>query len=194
MSATKSTPHLPYAPIAFGGGVLWLVSALAAGVLGDPGEQSQIAGSLAYYLVGALSSFAFFAPLAGFAALHIHHGQRLGRLGTPAVYLAVSGTLLMFMANLANTAAGRWIAALTPPFLLGFILAAAGSILLGILLLRARELPLWCGVVLILLFPLIGVVGPLLGSVAVGMIQGVAWIALAMQLLRASRSALPSPV
>jgi hypothetical protein len=179
MIATEST--LYDARLIRGGGVLWLLGALAAGLLG---EQSELAGSFAYYLVGGLFTIAFLAPLIGFRALHVRHAQSTGRLGRTAALLAVSGTTLMFVATLANTVAGRWVAALTPPFLLGFLLGTAGSALLGILLLRARELSLWYGVMLVLLFPLVGILGPLLGNVAVGLLQGLAWTTLASQLLR----------
>ena len=107
---------------------------------------------------------AFAFTLVAVARLHAAQRQsrRYGILGTAAFLLTFVGyALVLVIAHLIRLAGVEPILSLRP---VGGLLVLVGSILLGAMTIRARMLPWWCGVVLIVGFPL----GALLETVRSG--------------------------
>jgi hypothetical protein len=127
------------------GGLVWItfnVYALSQG--GTPARPGP--GFLAFYIVAVLFTN---AGLLGFHALQQGSYGRLGRvalytvLGSSAL-LIVSGLTLLF----ANTAV------FTATYMIGLVGVLVGLILYGVATLRARVLPVWCGVLFIVFLPI----------------------------------------
>ena len=80
--------------------------------------------------------------------------------------------------------------------LVGGLAALVGSILLGAMTLRAQLLPWWCGVLLIVGFPLGGVLEGLVGVGSENIVLGIVWgvIGYALVSQRGTAAELPSRV
>ena len=77
--------------------------------------------------------------------------ERYGRLGTIGTVFTLIGYGIVALVVLAGIVMGGRV--LTEIRLVGAVGVVVGGILLGIATLRARDLPWWCGVLLILAFP-----------------------------------------
>ncbi len=165
--------------VAMLGGVLWLIGALIDLVTG---ASSQAPGSPSFTLVEGILSIAFIGTLAGIIGLHARQVRSYGRLGLSGSLVAFIGVVLMFVAGVATTLMGRealdYSQVLDSLFFLGFLVAFVGFVLLGVATLRARVLPRWCGVLLIVFLPVVGVLGAALGDFGAGLVQGLTWLAL----------------
>ena len=124
------------------------------------------------YLYQVVSVLAFGAIIA--AILCLDAWQRpypgYGRVGHIGSILASVGYAIVLLVVIINIALGGWH--LTPVRIVGAVTLLVGSALLGVATLRAREMPWWCGVLLIVAFPI--------GDVIDGMFAGGEAIMLAL--------------
>lgn len=96
------------------------------------------------------------------AALHaVQEGRYglLGRVGSASIVVGAVATFLGALAVATRSTSLAW-----PLFIAGGVFLLAGLVVLGIASLRARVLPRWCGVALILALPLTALAGPLTGG------------------------------
>ena len=113
--------------------------------------------------------------------------------GATGYWLAFVGYLIVLVsAHLVVLAGGEPILSIR---LVGGLLVLVGSILLGAMTIRARVLPWWCGVLLIVGFPL----GDILNGVAAGsenIVFAIVWgsIGYALLSLRGTEAEQPSRV
>jgi hypothetical protein len=83
----------------------------------------------------------------------LHSGKpRYGRLGTTGAVLTIAGYAIIAVVTVISMVHGQ--RSLLPVRLAGAGLLLVGSALLGVIIIRARLLPWWCGVLLIVTFPL----------------------------------------
>ncbi len=95
-------------------------------------------------------------------ALHAVQEGRYGLLGRVGSALLAVGAVAAFLGALAVATESTSLGGLL--FIAGGLLLLAGLVVLGIASLRARVLPRWCGVALILALPLTALAGPLTGG------------------------------
>ena len=153
-------------------GVAWVVSGLISLVV--PGQGTEEIGSSTYYLLETIFCIASVGMLGGLAGLHALQAASYGRLGAVGFYAAFIGTALMLISTAATILAGREV--LDWVFVLGF-LGTLGLVLLGVATLRARVLPQWCGVLLIV--AVFGIpVYFALGNYGGAILYGLLWLAL----------------
>ncbi len=138
------------------------------------------------YPIQTIQGIALIGTLGGLVGLHVRQAAspRYGRLGAVGFFSAFIGATLWL------NALGK--ADLYPPLSqLGFLGMVVGFVLLGITTLRARVLPRWCGLLLILNIPLwvvvtaaIALVADVDGGVHTSLTLALIWLALGYALLR----------
>ena len=89
--------------------------------------------------------------LAGMVGFHALQRGSYGRVGRAAFYAVLAVGVLILIWNLVSLLSGSGIGWLRAIALVGLM---AGFALYGAATLRARVLPRWCGVVLIVAFPI----------------------------------------
>jgi hypothetical protein len=133
-------------------GVMFLLSGILTFIVAPPPQG--VLGSSGAYLLEVVIVVAFALTLVAVAGLHAAQRQsrRYGILGTAGFLLTFVGyALVLVIAHLIRLVGGEPILSVR---LVGGLLVLVGSILLGAMTLYARVLPWWCGVVLIVGFPL----------------------------------------
>ena len=138
--------------------------------------------TFSYFLLEILFSIALAGMLAGLVGLHARQAPNYGRLGTAGFFAAFVGvffllasTLATILSTLATILAGREV--LDWLFILGFVGTLVGFALLGTATLRARVLPRWRGI--LLLVAVLGIpVYFALGSYGGAILYGLVWLAL----------------
>jgi hypothetical protein len=106
------------------------------------------------YLYLGVTLAAYIAVIVAVLGIHaLHSGSpRYGRLGATGTVLTVAGYAIIAVMTVISMVQGY------PSFpyvrLAGAGVLLIGSVLLGVIILRARLLPWWCGVLLIVAFPL----------------------------------------
>ena len=131
-------------------GVTWVLSGILTFIVPPQG----VLGSFYDYLLGVVIIVAFALTLVTIAGLHAVQSQsgRYGRLGATSFLLTFVGyAIVLVSVHLTTLAGGEPIFSVR---LVGGLLVLVGSILLGAMTLYARVLPWWCGVLLIVGFPL----------------------------------------
>jgi hypothetical protein len=129
-------------------GLMYLLSSILT-LIAAP---QMISGSLSYYLIEFVLVSAFALTLVAIVGLHALQRGRYGRLGAAGSLLTFLGyAIVLVSAHLTTLAGGEPIYFAR---LMGGLAMLIGSILLGVMTLYARVLPWWCGVLLILGFPL----------------------------------------
>ena len=92
--------------------------------------------------------------LEGLLGLHASQASQYGRLGTIGFWLAIIGTVLSLAAGLVTVVAALLrledVNADASLALVGYFLLIIGFLLLGIATLRARVLPVWAGLLLVI--------------------------------------------
>ena len=119
-----------------------------------PPLPTRALGSFGDYLYEVVVAVTFVLVLVTIAGLHAaqRHSGRYGILGVAGFLLTFLGyALVLVIAHLIRLAGSEPILSLRP---VGGLLVLVGSILLGAMTLYARVLPWWCGVLLIVGFPL----------------------------------------
>ena len=148
----------------------------------------RIFGSPSFYEDAgfAVLSLALIGTLGGLVGLNALQQARYGRLGQVGFYFAFVGTLFALMIRLYLRDD-----VLDAMLVLGFFGMIVGFVLLGIATLRARVLPRWSGLLLILSLPLWIIVGVVIalvadgdGWISMGLAFGLIWLALGYALLR----------
>ena len=160
-------------------GVLWIVLGLVSLAITRPVAGPAFQGTFSYYLVEVIFSLACIGML-GLVGLHIVQARGLGRLGTVGFNLAFTGTALIVISTVTTLLLGRAVLGIL--FVVGMLGALVGFALLGGATLRARVLPQWCGIVLlvsVLGFPVYFVFDVYAGGIVFGLI----WLALGYALL-----------
>ena len=144
-------------------GVMFLVSGILYFIVAPPLPTRPL-GSFGDYLYEVVVAVAFVLVLVTIAGLHAAQrlSGRYGILGTAGFSLTFVGyAIVLVIAHLFRLVGGEYILSLR---LVGGLLVLIGSILLGALTIRTGVLPWWCGVLLIVGFPL----GALLENVRAG--------------------------
>ena len=110
--------------------------------------------SAASYLYLAAVFVAYVAVLVALLGIHaVHRGRpRYGRLGAVGTVLTFAGYAIIAIVTAISMVQGQ--RSLQIVRIGGALLLLVGSVLLGVILLRAKLLPWWCGVLLIVAFPL----------------------------------------
>jgi hypothetical protein len=110
--------------------------------------------SAASYLYLAVALAGYIGVIVAVLGIHALHSAspRYGRLGTAGTVLTLVGYAITAVTTAISMAQGH--ASLLTIRLGGAGVLLVGSALLGIVILRARLLPWWCGVLLIVTFPL----------------------------------------
>jgi hypothetical protein len=170
-------------------GVMFLLSGILT--LITPPQRGL--GSFGGYLIEVIIVVAFAFTLVTIASLHAAQSQsgRYGILGAASSLLTFFGYALVLVAAHVTTLMGG-----EPIYtvrLVGGLAVLVGSILLGAMTLRARLLPWWCGVLLIVGFPLGGILEGLVGVGSENIVLGIVWGSIGYALLSQSSTAAERP-
>lgn len=139
-------------------------------VMGLIKPQTEVFSGASDYALEVVFIIALLATILGLMGLHSLAQNRYGRAGTIGFWLGVIGTGLMTISAIATLFAGA--NSLGFAFLGGALLALIGYIILGIMTLRGKILPSWCGLALILGFPL----SVFLSTFGGGILFGLTWL------------------
>jgi hypothetical protein len=117
------------------------------------------------YLYLGVTLAGYIAVIVALLGIHaLHSGSpRYGRLGTTGTVLTVAGYAIIAVMTVISMVQGY--ASFQYVRLAGAGVMLVGSVLLGVIILRARLLPWWCGVLLIVAFPLGHFANALFGAV-----------------------------
>ena len=149
----------------------WLVIHLPLGPIERPIQSGSIQGPVMNLLVvGAM------AAIIAIAVLHASQSQRYRSLAMLATLTATVG-LVMYLVGWLVFERTVPIAVAATLITVGLLLASVGIVGLGIVTIRARVLPWWCGAALIVGSPLFAFLWPLIG---------VPWVLAGYAIFRAS--------
>jgi len=134
---------------------------------------------------------AFVSALAAIAALHSAQSRsgRYGRLGAIGALIAFIGYALIATVTAVTAAVG--FESLYSVRVIAGLAVLIGSLLLGIMTIRARVLPWWCGALLIVGFPLGDILDVVVGEGSEGIMFGILWASVGYVLLSHRRPAEP---
>lgn len=152
--------------VKWGGGAAILAAVLLvlSAIIDQIAPVEGIIDAPSEYLHRAVLALAYVAITVAILGIHaLHRGNsRYGRLGTAGSLVTIAGYTIIAVITLISTVQDF-------EYLLTIRIAAAGlvligSLILGVIILRARLLPWWCGVLLIVAFPLGDVVNEIFSS------------------------------
>ena|SRR5215203_4572170 len=134
------------------GGIAGIVAAalfVVSAIVEQLSPLRRIYDSAASYLYLGVVVAAYIAVIISVLGIHaLHSGRpRYGRLGTTGTVLTIAGYLIMIVVRMISMAGGQ--ESLGNVRLGGGLAVLIGSVLLGVIILRTRMLPWWCGVLLI---------------------------------------------
>lgn len=145
------------------------------------------ATSYLYLGVGLAAYIAVIIAVLGIHALH-SGTPRYGRLGVTGTVLTITGYAIISVMTVISMVQGH------PSFLTVRLAGAGvllvGSVLLGVAIIRARLLPWWCGVLLIVAFPLGDIVNEIFSS-AENLLLALLWGSMGIALLARRQAAEP---
>ena len=155
-------------------GVVATVMYMLAGILNlIAAQQSVSLSAFSDYLIEVIFVVAFAVTLVVIAGLHALQRGRYGRLGAAGSLITFIGyALIVVVAAVTILVGGEALFAVR---LIGALAVLIGSVLLGAMTLRARVLPWWCGVLLIVGFPLGDVLDEIVASGSEGIVFGIVW-------------------
>jgi hypothetical protein len=167
------------------GGIAGIVAAalfVVSAIVEQLSPLRRIYDSAASYLYLGVVVAAYIAVIISVLGIHaLHSGRpRYGRLGTTGTVLTIAGYLIMIVVRMISMAAGQ--ESLGNVRLGGGLAALIGSVLLGVIILRTRMLPWWCGVLLIVAFPLGDVANAIFGA-AENLLLALLWGSVGVALL-----------
>ena len=176
------------------GGIAGIAAAalfIVSAILEQLSPLQRIYDSVASYLYLGVVVAAYIAVIVAVLGIHaLHSGRpRYGRLGTTGTVLTIAGYLIMIVVRMISMVAGR--ESLGNVRIGAGLAVLIGSVLLGVIILRARILPWWCGVLLIVAFPL-GDVANAIFSAAENLLLAVLWGSVGVALL-ARREGIAEP-
>ena len=163
------------------GGIAGIVAGLGylvQAVMGLIKPQAEVFSGTFDYILEVVFIIALVATIFALMGLHSFMQDRYGRAGATGFWLAIIGTGLMGLSAVATLFAGQNSLGLF--FVGGLLLALIGYIVLGIMILRARALPLPDGLALIFGFPL----SVSLNTLGGGILFGLAWLLVGYDLLK----------
>ena len=153
-------------------GVMFVLSGILYFIVAPP-LPTRALSSFGDYLYEVVVAVAFALSLVAIAGLHAaqRQSERYGILGTAGFSLTLIGyAIVLVIAHLYRLVGGEYILSLR---LVGGLLVLVGSILLGAMTIRAGVLPWWCGVLLIVSFPLDDILD--LGVLSESIVFAVVW-------------------
>jgi hypothetical protein len=169
-------------------GLLYVLSAILSLIA----PQQRVFDSVSDYLIEIIFVVALAGTLVAIVGVHALQSGRYGPLGAAGSLITFVGYALLFVAAAVTILAGR--EALDAVFPIGVLAILVGSILLGAMTIRARMLPWWCGVLLIVGFPL-SVASDVAIRRAGGIALGIVWALVGYALLsQRATAAQPSRV
>ena len=154
-------------------GVVAALTYVLAGIIILVAPLQRVLGSVSEHSIEVILVVAFALTLVVIAGLHGLQSPRYGRLGAAGSSMTFIGYALIAVAAAVTIRVGG--EALFAVRLVGALAILMGSVLLGAMTLRARVLPWWCGVLLIVGFPLGAILD---GNVARGgeeIVLGIVW-------------------
>ena len=173
-------------------GVLAGVMFVPAGILILFAPPQRPFNSFSDYLIEAILVVAFTLAVVAVAGLHALQRGRYGRLGAADSLITFLGYTLTATVTPVTVLLGS--EALYSVRLIGGLAVLIGSILLGAMTLRARVVPWWCGVLLIVGFPLGDVVDTAIGEGSEAIVLGILWGLVGYALLSSARAPDQQPV
>jgi hypothetical protein len=167
------------------GGIAGIVAAalfVVSAIVEQLSPLRRIYDSAASYLYLGVVVAAYIAVIISVLGIHaLHSGRpRYGRLGTTGTVLNIAGYLIMIVVRMISMAVGQ--ESLGNVRLGGGLAVLIGSVLLGVIILRTRMLPWWCGVLLIVAFPLGDVANAIFGA-AENLLLALLWESVGVALL-----------
>jgi hypothetical protein len=167
------------------GGIAGIAAAalfIVSAILEQLSPLQRIYDSVASYLYLGVVVAAYIAVIVAVLGIHaLHSGRpRYGRLGTTGTVLTIAGYLIMIVVRMISMVAGR--ESLGNVRIGAGLAVLIGSVLLGVIILRARILPWWCGVLLIVAFPL-GDIANAIFSAAENLLLALLWGSVGVALL-----------
>ena len=167
------------------GGIAGIAAAalfIVSAILEQLSPLQRIYDSVASYLYLGVVVAAYIAVIIAVLGIHaLHSGRpRYGRLGTTGTVLTIAGYLIMIVVRMISMVAGR--ESLGNVRIGAGLAVLIGSVLLGVIIPRARILPWWCGVLLIVAFPL-GDVANAIFSAAENLLLALLWGSVGVALL-----------
>ena len=167
------------------GGIAGIAAAalfIISAILDQLSPLQRTYDSAASYLYLGVVVAAYVGVIIAVLGIHaLHSGKpRYGRLGTAGTVLTVTGYLIMIVVRMISMALGQ--ESLGNVRIVGGLAVLIGSVLLGVIILRARILPWWCGVLLIVAFPL-GDVANAIFSAAESLLLALLWGSVGVALL-----------
>jgi hypothetical protein len=170
-------------------GVMFVLSSILT-LIAPP--QREL-GSFGGYLIEVVIVVAF--ALAMVAIAGVHAAQRLSRryggLGAAGALLTFVGYAIVLVAAHVTTLAGG--EPVITVRLVGGLAVLVGSILMGVMTLRTGLLPWWCGVLLIVGFPLGDILEGVVGVGSENIVLGIVWGSIGYALLSQSSTAAERP-
>ncbi len=173
-------------------GVLAGVIFVPAGILILFAPPQRPFNSFSDYLIEAILVVAFTLAVVAVAGLHALQRGRYGRLGAAGSLITFLGYTLTAAVTAVTVLLGS--EALYSVRFIGGLAVLIGSILLGAMTLRARVVPWWCGVLLIVGFPLGDVVDTTIGEGSEAIVLGILWGLVGYALLSSARAPDQRPV
>jgi hypothetical protein len=163
------------------GGIAGLAAAALLIISAVLNQMSPGPAASNFYL-DAVVLAAYMAVIVTLLGIHaLHSGTpRYGRLGTTGAVLTIAGYAIIAVMTVISMVQGQ--RSLLPVRLTGAALVLVGSALLGVIIIRARLLPWWCGVLLIVTFPL-GHFANALFSSAENLLMALLWGSMGVALL-----------
>jgi hypothetical protein len=125
------------------------------------------------YLIAIIFVVALAGTLVAIAGLHALQSGNYGRLGAAGSLITFIGYALIIVDTVVSILSGG--EAFHNVRLIGGLAVLIGSILLGAMTISARVLPGWCGVLLIIGFPLGDVLDETLASGSEAIMLGILW-------------------
>jgi hypothetical protein len=170
--------------------VMWVLMAILIILLAMPQRVSL--NSFSDYLLQIVLLVAYGGTLVAILGLHtLHSGSgRYGRLGAAGSLLTFIGYAIVFVVIMVSILEGG--ATLLTVRLAAATAVLIGSILLGAMVIRARIIPWWCGVLLIIAFPLGDVSNAVLEG-SEGVLLGILWGLVGYALLSQSGTVAEQP-
>jgi hypothetical protein len=160
----------------------WFAAGIVAWAL-PGGQDLGDVGSTRFFLIEGLHSIGEFGLLAAIAGLYVFQRKSLRRLGKIGTWVAFVGTAILLASTLlwlAFAAAGGEGNLLTGLiFMAGILGWLVGFPILGIAMLRAGEMPVWTGVLVLIFIPVALGTHLALNSYGVGGVAvGLIWLAI----------------
>jgi hypothetical protein len=177
------------------GGIAGVVAAallVLTAIVDQVSPMQQTYDSAASYFYHGIILAANLAVIVTVLGIHaLHRGRpRYGRLGTTGTVLIIVGYAIIAVVRVISMVQGE--ASLQTVRIAGAGAVLIGSALLGVVIIRARLLPWWCGLLLIVAFPLGDVANEIFSS-AENLLLALLWGSIGIALL-ARRQGVAKPV